>query len=380
MAVSAAKAFGLYLRTLRNRAGLSLQEVEDLARNTPGPISKNYLSRCENGQLGLALAKMTILCKIYGIPSDVVLERMELDLELEQIGGPDTEQMSYEQLTAEGLSAFERGDYWSGYASFRDAVSLASGDSEQRLVDEMNCGAAAMRIGKTRYSSHEFQRINNAGDLSDARHCLLLNRLANSFRYAGDYEEARRYSDLSIDKAKSIHDNVNLAFFHINRASIAIEECDPELAIEHATAAQTLSKTSDNQLAAANALNLLGNAYLLQNRLRAARKAFSYALIAAEHLSNQRLIGSIYLSLGKIEDKQGKHQEASDQWREAKRLAKRSENNLLAFQADLCLLRQAIDRDLPAQKRNAKKRLARLAPFLPQSIDELHTYEELLTL
>ncbi len=125
MAVSAAKAFGLYLRTLRNRAGLSLQEVEDLARNTPGPISKNYLSRCENGQLGLALAKMTVLCKIYGIPSDVVLERMELDLELEQLGGPDTEKMSYEQLIDLGVKSIEQGDYWPGYACYREAIPLA---------------------------------------------------------------------------------------------------------------------------------------------------------------------------------------------------------------------------------------------------------------
>ncbi|MBD3869469.1 MAG: helix-turn-helix domain-containing protein, partial [Acidobacteria bacterium] len=189
MAVSAAKAFGLYLRTLRSRAGLSLQDVEDLARNTPGPISKNYLSRCENGQLGLALSKMTILCKIYSVPSDVVLERMELDLELEQIGGPDTENMSYEELIKLGVKSIEEGDYWPGYACYRDAIPLAptsklspsfKDHEEQSLIVDLNCATSAMRVGKNRFAAFEFKRIENTGHLSPTNSCFLFNRMANA--------------------------------------------------------------------------------------------------------------------------------------------------------------------------------------------------------
>jgi tetratricopeptide (TPR) repeat protein len=386
MAVSAAKAFGLYLRTLRNRAGLSLQEVEDLARNTPGPISKNYLSRCENGQLGLALSKMTILCKIYSVPSDVVLERMELDLELEQIGGPDTENMSYEELIHLGVKSIEGGDYWPGYACYREAVPLAPSGKlspsfkdhqEQTQIAELNCATAAMRVGKNRFAVFEFRRIETTDHLSPTNVCFLYNRMANASRFAGNHSNARTYSDLAIQQATEIGDDRNLPYYLMNRAFIAVDEADASLAISHGQKAQRLGKRNGDRRVSVDCLNILGSAYLIQNRLTAARKAFSYELEEATELNNNRVIGFILLNFGKLEDKCGHASQAANYWRNAKRKARNAGRKLLSFQADLCLLEQAIRLELEPQRRNAQRRLARLAPFLPQSIDEIATYKAL---
>ena len=90
MAESCTRAFGRYLKTLRERRGLSLDDVLSLSRTFPEQINKGYLSRCENGHQKLAFPKVVALSRIYEVPSDVLLERMELDMELDRVGGPET--------------------------------------------------------------------------------------------------------------------------------------------------------------------------------------------------------------------------------------------------------------------------------------------------
>ena len=57
MAVSCHVAFGHYLRTLRERRGLALEDVWTLSQTFPESLNKGYLSRCENGKQKLALPK-----------------------------------------------------------------------------------------------------------------------------------------------------------------------------------------------------------------------------------------------------------------------------------------------------------------------------------
>ena len=55
VAENSGKAFGRYLRTLRERRGLSLDDVRSLSQTFPETITKSYMSRCENGyQIGRA--------------------------------------------------------------------------------------------------------------------------------------------------------------------------------------------------------------------------------------------------------------------------------------------------------------------------------------
>jgi transcriptional regulator with XRE-family HTH domain len=112
MAESSAVAFGRYLRTLRERRGHSLDDVESLSRAVPERIGKGYLSRCENGRQRLAFSKMITVCRVYDVPSEVLIERMELDLELDRVGGPETEGLEFEELTKRGKKAAARGAMW----------------------------------------------------------------------------------------------------------------------------------------------------------------------------------------------------------------------------------------------------------------------------
>ncbi len=90
MAENCAVAFGRYLRMLRERRGLSLDDVATMSRSLADPVDKSYLSRCENGRHGIGFSKAITLSRIYGVPTEVLAERLELDTELDRIGGPDT--------------------------------------------------------------------------------------------------------------------------------------------------------------------------------------------------------------------------------------------------------------------------------------------------
>ena len=125
MAETCAVAFGRYLRMLRERRGLSLDDVATMSRSLADPVDKSYLSRCENGHYGIGFSKAITLSRIYGVPTEVLAERMELDTELDRIGGPETKGLSYAEMQKKGVAAAGRGAAWEAYAHFRDSVHLA---------------------------------------------------------------------------------------------------------------------------------------------------------------------------------------------------------------------------------------------------------------
>ena len=116
MAESRNIAFGRYLRTLRERRNLSLQDVCSLSQAFAETLNKGYLSRCENGRQRLAFLKVTPLSRIYRVPADVFLERLELDQELDRVGAPDTEGLNFDELTKSGTAALNKGHFWNAYA------------------------------------------------------------------------------------------------------------------------------------------------------------------------------------------------------------------------------------------------------------------------
>ena len=109
MAETSNRAFGRYLRALRRRRGLSLLDVCTLSQAFAEPVNKGYLSRCENGHQRLAFAKVVPLGRIYGISAAVLLERIGLDMELDRVGSPQTDGLSYSELLDAGKTdAFAR--------------------------------------------------------------------------------------------------------------------------------------------------------------------------------------------------------------------------------------------------------------------------------
>ncbi|MCZ6805435.1 MAG: helix-turn-helix transcriptional regulator, partial [Deltaproteobacteria bacterium] len=74
------RAFGLYLRTLRERKGLSLHDVASLSQAFVETVNKGYLSRCENGHQRLAMSKVIPLSRIYKVSAETMLGQIECEM------------------------------------------------------------------------------------------------------------------------------------------------------------------------------------------------------------------------------------------------------------------------------------------------------------
>ena len=116
-------------RAAAERRGYSLDEVESLSKALPERIGKGYLSRCENGRQRLAFSKMIALCRVYDVPSEVLLERMELDLELEDNPPPSLVSEDSDLPQVFLLSSGEMTPF---------VVTLSAPESERRFLVKAN--------------------------------------------------------------------------------------------------------------------------------------------------------------------------------------------------------------------------------------------------
>src|SRR4030095_6168707 len=81
-------AFGRYLKIVRERRKLSLEDVAHLTKAYPEPVNKGYLSRVERGLNHVGFSKMVALSRAYEVPLDAFGERYALDLEVDRLRNP----------------------------------------------------------------------------------------------------------------------------------------------------------------------------------------------------------------------------------------------------------------------------------------------------
>ncbi len=208
MAEPALAAFGRYLKLLRQRRGLSLDDVEQLTRDLPERVTKTYLSRCENGRQGTALAKLIALSQAYHVPVEVLTERLSLDLELERLGGPETGQLSFAEAQQRARRAARVGLFWDAYAYARDAIELSrqgpllpgfASMEEQYAAALRNQAIAASLIGFSSFARYELERVIEQGAfgmLHMSRACVAL---ACVLSQVGDERSTLHYARLALE-------------------------------------------------------------------------------------------------------------------------------------------------------------------------------------
>ncbi len=381
------RAFGRYLRLLRERRGLSLQDVASLSQPFADRVNKGYLSRCENGLVRLALSKVPTLSHIYKIPVDALLERIELDTELEKVGAPETEAMSLLELREAGRRAFNRGHRWKAYGFLRDAVSRSLAGpvaSQYRDRSEQVAGAsvasatAIIGLGKLRLALHECLEVEEAGQLGPAFRPLLLERLSVTYRNVGDLVRAKTYADRAISAAEIPAGRDYHGYALSARALVAHFERDLELAARLFREAHGVFKDSQLLPESARALNNLAQVYYDQGRYRSARLALAASestLKPSMGHERHRALGRILL--GEIEAAEQHGQAAVSSWKEAAAIARRLNDKTLQFKAEYHLLRQAFEVGNTPVLRSIQRRLSRLANYVPENTPELTDFRAL---
>jgi tetratricopeptide (TPR) repeat protein len=381
-------AFGRYLRTLRKRCGLSLRDVASLSQSFPDTLNKGYLSRCENGRQRLGLSKLIPLSRIYKVPSDVVLERMELDLELERVGGPDTEGMGYAALTEAGSDAMKQGQRWHAYAYLRDSLANAADDPvREKFVNRdeqigwayQNCGSAARALGKLRLALHEFQFVHDSGALGTRFRPILLERLATTLRGLGNNADARRFGDDAIRAVTPAFDQGLLGYLYSSRAVQAHRDAEHDLAAELFSKAYKAFHREDLASGCARTLVNIAQLYFDLGRYRAARRALLASEKTAQPIGDQRILALGHMLMGELDAIDGHSDQATKHWKNASWTAKKLDDKTLRFKAEYLLLKQARDsKNLPVA-RAILRRLKRLANYVPAKTPELGDFLELMS-
>lgn len=386
MAVDSKTAFGRYIRTLRERRKLSLDDVQSLSRGSAEAINKGYLSRCENGHQSIAFTKIITLSRIYEIPVEVFAERLELDMELERVGGPETAGKSLEELAELGRHSYVVGAVWHIYAYFRDATMIAlesplrsafTSKMEQFLIASMNTCTAAMKLGRSQYPLHELTFISNHRAVTSKHRHLVEDRLARVHRILGNLELSQDYSERAVVSGEEVESEY-LYILYGNRGTIALDAGDFELAHEMFHKSYRVGKKTGNVQGCAIDLLHLGHAYFAAGRIGAARRSAESAERIARTHGIERSLGFAQILLGLVEAAEDRPSKAEELWRQAVAIGKRHNDRVLRFKAEVLLYEQAIENGAHGPARALERRLRRLAPWMPEGMRELAHFRELL--
>jgi transcriptional regulator with XRE-family HTH domain len=378
-------AFGLYLRRLRERRGLSLSAVCELTKGSPEPIDKGTLSRFEHGQQTPSIFRLGPLSRIYEISADALLERMELDREVDRIGGPATAGKSYDELhQAGGASVVTGNRKWDAYAYFRDAVPLAGVD--RKVAAWINLVTSIRALGKDALAFHELRELEASVPLDARQRALVHERMSGCCRCLGDMKRAESYADSAIAESLALGDSRILSYAHSARAGAAIDQEQWAIADGHLLKAlaayrdglgrQSLLLPSPSFEAVA-LLMLAECSVNVRNMSRARRFTIAAQRMSEEHALPLGLAYSELL-LGWIDEAAGRVVRALSRWRRATVLAVGIDDPRIDFTAEVEIFRQAQEAGDSARARASRRRLERLVPWIPRHIPAYRRFKQLI--
>jgi tetratricopeptide (TPR) repeat protein len=287
MAKTCAVAFGRYLRILRERLGLSLDEAEFRSRAFPNSFVKGYLSRCENGRMMPAAAKLPALRRVYGISSEALLERLELDQEAYRRGSPPAEGRSYSELAEQGARALGRGRLWDAYVFLRDAMPLAAdaplipgmeSSREQSLCAVMNLSSAAAALGRANLALHELLWVTGVGGPGPRWQGVFLGQLAEAWRAVGRRSDAEACARRGLAEADRAEVPCPRGYLLSSLARLAFEEERWSEALDYYLRAFRAHQASGRRTEEIRVLLQLARTYLEIGRVRPARSSLDVVM------------------------------------------------------------------------------------------------------
>jgi transcriptional regulator with XRE-family HTH domain len=394
MGATAQRAFGAYLKSLRQRRALSLRRVCELSADSSTPLDKATLSRCEHGSRKPTVTALLTLSRIYDVPTEVLLERYELDVELDQAGPPQTEGLTYAALSRAGREALGRGLKWRAYGYLREATSRAPLDppapgmraEEQCHAAWVNLTTVARSLGKVRYALFEYSEILPQHGLLPQAFGIVLDRLANCYRSIGQFGLAERFADEALYVAASSGEDGVSGFASFSKASNAIDRGDVREGIEHLRRVWRLHREltgprdvqpSASALPVATLLKL-SEGYWLTGMDQKAGQIAMVARAAARRSNLPREQAGSGLLLGLIQARRGETERALEWWRDTARMARGLRNHRVGFLAEFYAYREMLHLGRRASADASRRRLERLATKAPTYMPELQEFRALV--
>ena len=388
MAESSAVPSGATSGRYASAGGHSLDDVESLSRALPERIGKGYLSRCENGRQRVAFSKIITLCRVYDVPSEVLIERMELDLELDRVGGPETEGLEFEELTNRGRIRRRGGlrgkpmgtsGMRLGLLSHRQLNQRFRDATEQHLTAIMNYTIVVSRHGRNSLALHELEYVRSVDGLGPRRTTTLLELLSQRYRSLGDLNRARDLLDEAVGKADSLGSSIHRAFTYADKAFLESDCENHDEAIELYTKAFSLFQEAGSRSGCSRVLLNLAQVYFNVGRLRSSKRALAAAerIAVAHDLLRDRALARV-LS-GEIAIREDEPSKALLLWREAIDIARKLHDPVVRFKAEFQLYKHAVDSGDTSSASSMKRLLRRRASWVPDNLEELREFKRLST-
>ena len=386
MADSSIVAFGRYLKIVRERRKLSLEDVAHLTKAYPEPVNKGYLSRVERGLNHVGFSKMVALSRAYEVPLDAFGERYALDLEVDRLRNPpETVDKTVSELMSDSVKLNDSGRRLHAFAASRDALARADrsplmpsylSPGEQVAALTLGHGVAAVGLGRYRLGLVEVQAAERMNALRDEHVPIISYELSLIHRELGDLPLAKAYADHAIEQAASTPKQRYLGEAYSARARVAAREDDFEKSVALYQLAIRAHEQSGNRADCVVALLNLASDYARVRRMGAARRAIHSAQKLEQELGTSRA-ARIDLLLGDIELIEGRPTRATAHLLKAVEVAKANHDRFVQFKAEFQLFKIAVDNGNTTALNALGRRLSRLAPWIPSSEPDVAEFRRL---
>ena len=384
-------AFGKYLKILRDRRKLSLSDVVLLTKSYPEPVGKGYMSRVERGLARVGFSKMVALSRAYEVSLDALGEKLSLDLEVDELkNAPNTSGKTFGELTEEGVEFNQRGMKWHCYAVVRDALPRAAFDSlhgdnreqrEQVTRATLTHGIVASTTGRYELALAEFGFVRqNLDALNEETVPTVFQQSAVARRRLGDADQANELIDKAIDLAMKTPQKKHLGDALDTRAYLANQANDCESAIAVYQEAFAAYKAVGRRIDCARTLNNLAQSYFNVRRYKAARTALGAADRLATELGADAVRSRSRILLGEIEALEGRSKKASELWRDAIEIARRTRDTVVHFKAEFQLFKLSIEQGNLTAANALGRRLNRMTPWISRSEPEVAEFARLFSI
>jgi len=392
MANSAATAFGRYLHGLRERRGLILQEVEDRALAAGHRIDKGTVSRFERGRQRLSVPALLPLGRIYAVPFEALLERLELDHDAEQLE-PSENGDTYEDLSRRGRRAlFRRSRKLEAYGCFRDAQDAfragrahPAHETSEKAIAWLNLATVARSLGKNRYALHELTELRSTSGLDGGLESIVLDRLGNCYRCLGHQSRAERCLEEAVVAATSANDPSVLAYAYYSWGALEHDRGAWDRSLELLERAHRVHRESADSTGAARPNPTFEVEVLLKmadaQLRRGAPDSSGRQALAARRLAVKRGytagLGYAEIQLGEVHDRVGRDARAMEHWFRAVELGREIANRRLEFLAEFQRFRQLTKAGSFSLARASRRNLERLAVSCPDHLEAVAEFRVL---
>ena len=376
------RRFGQYLKQLREERRLTLDQVEERSLTFETRISKAWLSRCENGLKQPSIDRLSVLSKIYHTSIGQLVDRRELEAELDAIAPIDVSSLSSEEFRERGMEFAERGELKAAIACFRGAEERAffeTGDfrSEAGAKAQLSVAIALARMARYRLAKDEAEAAlgRMAHESLDALRALLL--IAMCHLRQGNAQVSRIFLEGLRGKLDALPTK-DRADFHLFNGNVQEQMKDYRGAIKSYRRASALYKTVRNLLGQAKALRNAGISYGRLGERERGIQHVTRALNTSNRVDDKQEIARDLETLGELHYLLGAKKQARSFLNQSIELSRRGDYFDTLFAAYFYLWR--IDKELGRRETASLERAMRsLLPKLEGFLEEAEEFRALST-